>query len=252
MSTDTCNVTEQTIAAFVAEELPDAEALSVAMHLGECRGCCDQAADYTAIMDSMAECQSAPVTRWDEFETPAGRVRVAVRSGKVVYVAWADTHDAGLARDAEPLADDPAKSASSEPSTVGAFDELDLANPVLRDPDALRPVREQIKDYLAGERDDFSLEFDLAGCRSPFQRDVLEAARRIPYGSVISYGELAKRIGRPQASRAVGNALGANPVPILIPCHRVVRGDGSAGGYVGGTERKVRLLELEGCPVRAA
>lgn len=235
MTTGECNVTEQTIAAFVAEELPDAEALSVAIHLGECRRCCDQAADYTAIKGSMAECDSAPITRWDEFDTPAGRVRVAVRKDKIIQVAWADPSE-------ETVAD----------TVVGPCDDLDDANPVIRDPDALRHVKDELVEYLAGKRNRFHLEFDLAGCRSPFQRDVLEAARKIPYGSVISYGELAKRIGRPRASRAVGNALGANPVPIVIPCHRVVRGDGSAGGYVGGTDKKLRLLQLEGCPVRAA
>lgn len=245
MSTDECNVTEQTLAAFVAEELSEPEALSVAMHLGECRPCCNQAADYTAMKDSMGECESAPVTRWDEFDTKAGTVRVAVRKGKVVHVSWA-----GEATTDQPPTDvGPDSSADDE---VGCCDWLDANNPVLKDPDALTAVREQIRGYMAGERDRFHMEFDLEGCRSPFQRAVLEAAGKIPYGQVVSYGELAKRIGRPKASRAVGNALGANPVPIVIPCHRVVKGDGSAGGYVGGTERKIRLLELEGSPVRAA
>lgn len=244
MSSDRCNVTEQTLAAFVAEELPEPEALSVAIHLGDCRACCDQAADYTAMKDTMGECGSAPVTRWDEFDTNAGTVRVAVREGKVVHVSWAG--DAAARSDA---ATGPGGAADDE---VGCCDWLDTSNPVLRDPDALADVREQIRAYLTGKRDRFQLDFDLDGCRSPFQREVLEAAREIPYGQVISYGELARRIGRPKASRAVGNALGANPVPIVIPCHRVVKGDGSAGGYVGGTERKIRLLKLEGHPVRAA
>lgn len=240
MNTGECNVTEQTLAAFVASELSEPEALSVAVHLGECRECCDQAADYTAMKDSMAECESAPVTRWDEFETNAGRVRVAVRGGRVVHVSWAED------------ADHTAGTRTGDGETAGACDWLDSTNPVLKDPDALAPVRQQIKGYLSGERDRLHLEFDLECFRSSFQRAVLEAASHIPYGQVISYGELARRIGRPQASRAVGNALGTNPVPIVIPCHRVVRGDGSAGGYVGGTERKLRLLELEGAPVRAA
>ena len=75
---------------------------------------------------------------------------------------------------------------------------------------------------------------------------MLRAARRLPHGEVASYGGLARAIGRPRAARAVGNALGRNPVAIVVPCHRVIRSDGSLGGYGGGIERKVELLRLEG------
>ncbi len=116
---------------------------------------------------------------------------------------------------------------------------------VVRSEGRLAPVRRQLSDYLTGKRRRFALPVDLRGVSS-FQRRVLAAARRIPCGRVASYGEIAKRIGQPGASRAVGQALGRNPVPIVIPCHRVVAGGGKLGGYVGGASRKRSLLALEG------
>ena len=77
-------------------------------------------------------------------------------------------------------------------------------------------------------------------------RDVLAATARVPFGRTTTYGTLAERIGRPRASRAVGNALGSNPIPIVVPCHRVLRAGGDVGGYAGGPSRKRRLLTLEG------
>jgi O-6-methylguanine DNA methyltransferase len=103
---------------------------------------------------------------------------------------------------------------------------------------------EELDDYLAGRRAFFSVDVDLQGV-APFQARVLAEARRIPFGETESYAELARRIGRPRAARAVGNALGANPVPVIVPCHRVIRGDGSWGHYAFGGEMKTRLLALE-------
>jgi O-6-methylguanine DNA methyltransferase len=105
-------------------------------------------------------------------------------------------------------------------------------------------AREELGEYLAGRRAFFEVPVDLAGVPA-FQARVLDAARRIPFGLVTSYAELARRIGHPRAARAVGNALGANPVPLIVPCHRVVRGDGTWGHYVFGGDLKTRLLALE-------
>ncbi len=108
-------------------------------------------------------------------------------------------------------------------------------------------VLAQIKDYLAGERTSFDLTVDLRG-RTDFQRLVLRAASGVPRGGLATYGEIAREIGRPRAARAVGQALARNPVPIVIPCHRVVAADGSLTGYSGGRgiETKQALLRLEG------
>ena len=107
--------------------------------------------------------------------------------------------------------------------------------------------REQLLEYLAGERKRFGLPLDPAG--TPFQRRVWRALEEIPYGEVRSYRELAQAVDSPRGFRAVGMANHRNPLPILIPCHRVVGADGSLTGYAGGLELKEQLLELEGVAV---
>jgi methylated-DNA-[protein]-cysteine S-methyltransferase len=105
--------------------------------------------------------------------------------------------------------------------------------------------RRELEEYFAGERARFDLPIDhrLVG---PFAWEVLRGVRRVPFGRTTTYGELAERIGRPRAARAVGNALGSNPIPIVVPCHRVLRSGGLLGGYAGGLDRKRVLLRLEG------
>jgi methylated-DNA-[protein]-cysteine S-methyltransferase len=107
-------------------------------------------------------------------------------------------------------------------------------------------AREELEAYLEGDRASFDLPVDLSLARSPFQLDVLTELRRVPRGEVTTYGTLAARIGRPGAVRATGTALGRNPVPIVVPCHRVVPSSGGVGNYGGGAERKRALLALEG------
>jgi methylated-DNA-[protein]-cysteine S-methyltransferase len=101
----------------------------------------------------------------------------------------------------------------------------------------------ELAAYFDGTLHDFSLPLEPRG--TTFQRQVWNELRRIPYGETISYGELARRIGQPNASRAVGRANGQNPISIIIPCHRVIGADGTLTGYGGGLDRKLRLLELE-------
>jgi len=101
----------------------------------------------------------------------------------------------------------------------------------------------QLKEYFAGERRDFDLPLDPAG--TPFQLTVWAALRDIPYAETINYGQLANRVGNPNASRAVGLANGRNPISIVVPCHRVIGADGSLTGYGGGLDRKRTLLALE-------
>jgi methylated-DNA-[protein]-cysteine S-methyltransferase len=102
---------------------------------------------------------------------------------------------------------------------------------------------EQIQAYLSGERKDFDIPLAMKG--TAFQREVWNELLRIPYGQTISYSELANRVKRPKAWRAVGSANGKNPLCLIIPCHRVIASNASLGGYSGGLERKRRLLELE-------
>jgi methylated-DNA-[protein]-cysteine S-methyltransferase len=116
---------------------------------------------------------------------------------------------------------------------------------VLRAPRALDEARRELDDYFEGRRHDFDLRIDLAPV-GDFHRDVLGRLARVPYGSVTTYGALAAAAGRPRAARAVGTAMNRNPIPIVLPCHRVVGANGSLVGYGGGLDRKERLLQLEG------
>ena len=112
-----------------------------------------------------------------------------------------------------------------------------------RDPEALEAAAAQLREYFAGERTAFDLDLDLAG--TPLQRAVWERLQAIPYGETVTYTELAHAVGRPNAVRAVAAAVGRTPVPVVVPCHRVVGADGSLTGYAGGLERKRALLDLE-------
>ncbi len=112
----------------------------------------------------------------------------------------------------------------------------------------VREAVKQLREYFAGRRRRFDMTVDLAG-QTPFQRQVLEATARVPAGSVASYGDIARAIGRPRATRAVGAALGQNPVPLVVPCHRIIGSDGGLHGYGGGLDIKEKLLRLEGAPI---
>ncbi|MFL6247429.1 MAG: methylated-DNA--[protein]-cysteine S-methyltransferase [Thermoanaerobaculia bacterium] len=128
---------------------------------------------------------------------------------------------------------------------AGRLVELGFREP-LQHTSAPMPQRvvDQVHEYFAGKRQTFELE--LAPRGTPFQLAVWNALREIPYGDTISYAELARRIGKPAAVRAVGAANGANPIPVIIPCHRVIGSNGTLTGYGGGIERKQWLLAHEG------
>jgi methylated-DNA-[protein]-cysteine S-methyltransferase len=119
---------------------------------------------------------------------------------------------------------------------------------VLRAPRRLDTARGQLEEYFAAERHQFELETDIS--RLPqFQQRALTALARVPFGEVTTYGTLAVQIGHPRAARAVGGAMNRNPIPIVLPCHRVVGSNGSLVGYGGGLARKRALLELEGLTI---
>jgi methylated-DNA-[protein]-cysteine S-methyltransferase len=110
-------------------------------------------------------------------------------------------------------------------------------------PPVLKETASQLEEYFAGERTEFDVPMELDG--TPFQKEVWAELTRIGYGETISYGELARRVGRPKGPRAVGQANGRNPIPIIVPCHRVLASNG-IGGYGGGLKVKRALLALEG------
>jgi methylated-DNA-[protein]-cysteine S-methyltransferase len=122
---------------------------------------------------------------------------------------------------------------------------LGFADPVAPEGDsaATAAAAIQLEQYFAGERTEFDLDIELDG--TPFERRVWDEVSSIPFGETATYAEIARRIGRPSACRAVGRANGRNPVAVIVPCHRVIGSDGSLTGYAGGIEMKRTLLDLE-------
>jgi methylated-DNA-[protein]-cysteine S-methyltransferase len=155
-------------------------------------------------------------------DTPLGSLLLAATPAGLVRVAYeSQDHDAVLATLAERI-----------------------SPRVLRAPARLDTVARELDDYFAGRRHTFELPLDLQLAHG-FRREVLTHLRDIGYGSTASYAVVAAATGRPKAVRAVGTACAVNPLPIVIPCHRVVRSDGSTGAYVGGVPAKQTLLDLE-------
>jgi methylated-DNA-[protein]-cysteine S-methyltransferase len=159
---------------------------------------------------------------YDLVDTPIGSLLVATTPRGVCRIAY----DADPDAQAERLA-----------RTYGAR--------VLRASRAVDGVRRELDEYFEGKRERFDLALDLSGAAG-FTRDVLAELAQVPYGEVTTYGGLAARVGRPRAARAVGTVMNRNPIPIVLPCHRVVGSTGSLVGYGGGLERKEALLRLEG------
>jgi len=157
-------------------------------------------------------------------DSPLGELTVASTRAGLVRVAYSDFRD----RDAV-LEDLAAR----------------LSPRVLESPARLDPVRRELDEYFEGRRTSFDVPIDWSLTRG-FTRGVLQATARIPFGEVGSYASVAGEAGSPRAVRAAGNALGANPMPVVVPCHRVLRTGGALGGYTGGLERKEFLLRLEG------
>jgi methylated-DNA-[protein]-cysteine S-methyltransferase len=120
-----------------------------------------------------------------------------------------------------------------------------LSPRIVEAPARLDQTRRELEEYFAGSRRDFDVPLDRT-LMSAFAKKVLAATSAIPYGSVSTYTEMAAAAGSPRGSRAAGNALGSNPIPLIVPCHRVLRTGGNLGGYGGGLDRKRWLLELEG------
>ena len=163
-----------------------------------------------------------PVVRFGSLETPIGSVFVAISNSGLFDVAFGVTNQVRYV------------------ARLGTRVER-----ALPDQRAVSGVLDQLDSYFSGNVTRFSIPLDLR-VPTDFTYRVLRNASRIPFGRTMSYGEIAKRVDSPCASRAVGGALGRNPLPIVIPCHRVIRGDGSIGGFTGGLDIKKHLLRLEG------
>lgn len=174
---------------------------------------------------------------WDQLDSPLGPIALAASPEGLAALAFgpAESLRSGPGRPARDL------------TAVGHVTGCDPDEGASR---ALSETRRQLEEYFEGTRTDFDVPLDWSSTTG-FTREVLQAATGVRYGSVTTYAALAAAVDRPGAARAVGNALGANPVGIVVPCHRVVRGDGDPGGYTSGQAKKTFLLRLEGSPVGA-
>ena len=159
------------------------------------------------------------------FDSPVGRLLLARTDAGLVRIAYLD--------------------AGEDEETALARLAAKISPRILAAPRRLDEPRRELDEYFAGRRTEFELPLDWS-LTSGFGRNVLEATARVPFGSVSTYKAIAGAAGSPRGSRAAGNALGANPIPIVVPCHRVLHSTGGLGGYTGGLDRKRRLLEIEG------
>jgi len=188
----------------------------------------------TPLPESLLESVAAAAVRegladalYTRLSTPIGRLLVVSGPSGIVRIAFeSEREDVALAEVAAALG----------PNVIGSDRELSTA-------------RDALSGYFEGGSP-LDLPVDLRLTHAPFRRAVLEELRSVPLGSTVSYGELAARAGHPRAARAVGTACARNPVPIVVPCHRVLPGSGKLGAYAGGPERKAVLLELEGVTPR--
>lgn len=161
--------------------------------------------------------------RYGSISSPIGPIWIGVLEGTVVNVSIAGHSEEEYVNSAVPH----------------------YAPRAVLDRKATAPAARELEEYFAGKRKRFTIPYRLVDV-SPFQADVLASCARVPFGSVSSYGELAGSVGRPRATRAVGGALGRNPIPLVIPCHRILSSKGRLHGFSGGLESKEKLLALEG------
>jgi len=180
--------------------------------------------DMTDLLDRVnrrAEAEGLLDVAWTTTDSPVGRLMLAATPEGLVHIEFGEHDD---------FADNLAAKVSPR---------------VLRAPARLDDVRRQLDEYFAGSRHVFDLRLDWRLSKG-FRHKVLGNLVQVPYGHTVSYKELAERSGSPSASRAVGSAMATNPIPIVVPCHRVLRTGGDLGGYGGGLDAKVWLLHLEG------
>ena len=153
---------------------------------------------------------------WKIMESPVGKLKLVASDEGLAAILWKD----------------------DRPSRVRLSDLIENnQHPVLVE------TERQLREYFAGQRKEFSMALDMRGTQ--FQKDVWEALLAIPFGETRSYGQLAKKLGNPQATRAIGAANGRNPISIIVPCHRVIGSSGKLTGFAGGLETKAHLLDLE-------
>jgi methylated-DNA-[protein]-cysteine S-methyltransferase len=238
---DVCELAEGAMPDLVFGDLSRDDEDWVRHHTLTCSYCAGVLRSFEDVCTSLDECNDnicqeavkkfpqahialgMPEARYGFAETPVGDVLIAASDAGICEISYLENHD-----------------------RYESLREIERRGFLVYEKTAaVQPAIDQLKEYFGHERKDFSLPLDLAGV-TPFTRDVLVATNAIPYGKVQTYGDVATAIGKPRASRAVGNALGRNPIPVIIPCHRVILSSGAMGWYTGGPEIKRTLLGIEG------
>jgi len=166
-----------------------------------------------------------PIARVGIIDSPVGRLFIADGPRGILAIHFMNT------KGPDPLE-----------AMRGKFD-------IIEDQAAAERIGEEIRRFVAGDREALKHDIDLSLVESEFKRRALAKLRKVPLGSVVTYQGLARAVGAPDAQRAIGSAMGSNPVPIYVPCHRVIKSDLSIGNYGGGVERKLKLLRAEGFAV---
>jgi methylated-DNA-[protein]-cysteine S-methyltransferase len=245
---DPCDVACQAMPAHVAGDLCDQDEHWLHEHTEECEFCANELRRYDTLDNALTACGAICA---DIKEPPP----VAFpKRDRVLYTrVKSPLGDLILAATREGLREIDFGKEISDVDFIKRMRESG-ADPVWleRSPDAEPEARQnlsraaaELEEYFSGRRAQFDIPLDW-GAMPPFRRAVLEATAAVPFGHVDTYAGIARRIGQPKATRAVGNALGHNPIPVIVPCHRVIRSDASLGGYTGGLDIKQHLLQLEG------
>jgi methylated-DNA-[protein]-cysteine S-methyltransferase len=233
---DACDVACEAMPGYVIGDLTPPDEVWLRSHTAECSYCNKELNRFEHLDEILDRLHDAPAdpppprflssrtsARYGQVESPVGRLFVATTDAGVCEIGFATSE------------------------TEAAFRHRLEGRGFAPEPDqaAVDRVAAQLHEYFGGRRNDFDLPLDFAGI-TPFTRAVLAATSEVPFGHLSTYREIARRVGSPKATRAVGNALGRNPIPVIVPCHRIVRSDSTLGGYTGGLSIKQQLLALEG------
>jgi methylated-DNA-[protein]-cysteine S-methyltransferase len=245
---DPCDVACQAMPAHVAGDLCAQDEQWLHRHTDKCNYCAKELHRYDTLDNALTACGTIcadvdappPVTLphrervlYTRVESPLGDLLLAATRQGLREIDFGKT-----------LSDEAfIKRMRQSGAEALRMERVSEAEPEARQ--NLKWAAEELEEYFRGRRSAFDVPLDW-GAMPPFRRAVLEATASVPFGHVDTYAGIARRIGQPKATRAVGNALGHNPIPVIVPCHRIIRSDASLGGYTGGLDIKERLLELEG------
>jgi len=234
---DPCDLCEENMPGFVIGDLTSPDQTWLLSHTGTCSYCRGELTTFERVdelLDRLGDLTVAPLpplppklhkrhAAYTRVESPVGPLYIAVSEKGLVEISFGNKWSEAEFRE-----------------------ELEQRGfRVVTDQKAPSIVTEQLKEYFSRKRHQFNLPLDFSGL-PPFTKSVLHATAEVPYGQVRSYQDIARTVGKPGATRAVGNALHRNPIPLVVPCHRIVRSDATLGGYAGGPEVKQQLLTLEG------